>query len=470
MATISTLRSPLIALAAVLAVCLGAPTAYGGDNDDHPKKHSRKDHDSHSKKHRDHDDHHHHHSKKESSFGLSIQIGYQTCGSCGARYSGHHDCPRRTTIVYETCSRCGARYYGHHTCRYRETVIYQTCGSCGARYSGHHDCPRLSINYFRTCTECGVRFDIRIGHSCHSHRVVEYTTCDDCGVRYVVGSYHSCSPRVRISYIRCGDCGLSYEYGHHHSCSSRRTIVYTTCGDCGLRYLVGSSHTCYRPGLSFSFSYLRCGDCGISYLSGVHHSCTSITYTRCGHCGLSYRLGYYHACPPVVHTTVIQQTPVIVPDGPRVVPSQSTVAPLEGWDKLRRDAFDEAIKQFNQEASGNPSSGVPHVGLSIGYAMKGDDAGAIAAMRKALAMDADALKYVPTDERTKAMLTHLAGVYRKQAESSTGRAKDTWFMVAAIEAARREFTAAKIAADTAANLDDQDPSLANLQKFIESSK
>jgi tetratricopeptide (TPR) repeat protein len=250
-------------------------------------------------------------------------------------------------------------------------------------------------------------------------------------VRYIAGFHHACFPTFTFSYIRCGGCGLSYRHGFHHTCIHYHApLVYHACGSCGVRYLHGSVHTCYRP-----VYYIRCGRCSVSYRTTVRHVC---------------------AASPVVVTAVGAAAPVTPIELP----------PLEGWSMLGADQFDEALSDFDTALAGDPNRADAHVGRALALGMMGRDAEAIVAMRRAVDLDVYVLQDLPADDATRGMLGHLAETYRQQAEGAQ-RPVDLWFMIAALQAARRDYPAAASMLMKAVEAGDVQPSTGSLRQFIE---
>jgi tetratricopeptide (TPR) repeat protein len=177
---------------------------------------------------------------------------------------------------------------------------------------------------------------------------------------------------------------------------------------------------------------------------------------------LSYRTTFGHTC---ANRAVILESSQSVEVETTIAVEPASVEPLAGWAMVREGKLEEAVQGFEEVADASAESGLPHVGRAVALGMLGRDAEAIAAMRKGVELDPEALRYVPADEHMKSILGHLSETYRKQTAGAEAPL-DLWFMVAAIEAARADYPAAFAAIENADRLGDTEASTVALRRYI----
>ena len=168
---------------------------------------------------------------------------------------------------------------------------------------------------------------------------------------------------------------------------------------------------------------------------------------------MSYRTTVRHVCAA---------TPVVV----TAVGETAELPPLAGWSLLGGDKFEEAIEEFDSALELDPNRADGHAGRALALAMIGNDAEAVAAMRRAVDLDVNVLLNLPEDDATRGVLAHLTDVYRKQTEAAE-HPVDLWFMIAAMETARQDYPAAGTSLERAVEAGDVQPSTSSLRHFVE---
>ncbi len=138
----------------------------------------------------------------------------------------------------------------------------------------------------------------------------------------------------------------------------------------------------------------------------------------------------------------------------------------EAWDLLAGAQDTEAREAFECLARELPEDGLPGIGLSLAALRLARDDEGIAALREAVRADPDALRFVPVDERLRALIA-------AQATRLEARAKDRFadldalFGAAALRFMLGDLAAAHYAVKVARTLGDDDASAIILELVIE---
>jgi hypothetical protein len=137
----------------------------------------------------------------------------------------------------------------------------------------------------------------------------------------------------------------------------------------------------------------------------------------------------------------------------------------EAWDLLAEGRPGAAQDAFDCLAEALPDDGLPLVGYALAAAVLDLNETAIEAMRDALYVDPDSLRYVPDDERLHQQMVTLAERFEHRARQQYGDA-DALFMVAALRYLLDQLPAAYYAIDVAITIGDEDPSTLSLEQLI----
>ncbi len=137
----------------------------------------------------------------------------------------------------------------------------------------------------------------------------------------------------------------------------------------------------------------------------------------------------------------------------------------EGWDRLGEGNPYDAMHIFAEEADANPNDGVAKIGLGLAAAETGDLARGVWAMRRALRVDAESIRYVPVDRRIAGRIRALMSAYRADAQAPDKRA-DYSFMLAALHYLVDERAAARDEVRLALEYGDRSNSANNLDKML----
>jgi hypothetical protein len=132
---------------------------------------------------------------------------------------------------------------------------------------------------------------------------------------------------------------------------------------------------------------------------------------------------------------------------------------------LRNGDASGALHRFSTAARANPSSGVPKVGYALAAAELGRLEKAAWAMRRALRVDPDALRYASEYLLPQYAVDHLIGSY-KNSGGYRNQEVDAYFMLAALAYIQDEHEASK---DWIYKSGDNTASTRNLVGLIEES-
>eukprot|EP01026_Neomeris_dumetosa_P055292 TRINITY_DN50170_c1_g1_i4.p2 TRINITY_DN50170_c1_g1~~TRINITY_DN50170_c1_g1_i4.p2 ORF type:complete len:346 (+),score=17.31 TRINITY_DN50170_c1_g1_i4:85-1122(+) len=237
-----------------------------------------------------------------------------------------------------------------------------------------------------------------------------------------------------------------------------------------------------RIGYGSGYSNYRHGH-GSSYYrgSGSHYYGTRSRYGS----GVSvhYNTRSRNYCPPpqrrvvydhrpVYRETHVYRTPAAYCPPPRTVtvygsdraPKRVTID--QAWKQLGRGESRTALNSFSTLAEASPYKSLPKVGFALACAERGDLEGAIHAMRRAYATDADAIHYFPRDERLLRLVQDLEYRYIKRSEVAHGN-PDYHFMIGALAFLRHDMERAWVAVCKAEDYRDRSKSTRALRKVVE---
>ena len=146
--------------------------------------------------------------------------------------------------------------------------------------------------------------------------------------------------------------------------------------------------------------------------------------------------------------------------------SYETPAGRNGWDLLLAGDVNEAQRAFDRERLNVPGDGLPQIGQAITAGLLERYEEAVAAMRKALRDDPDALNEVPQNsqiaDQIRALLTHYRNITREKPEDI-----DALFMTAALRHLLQEDALAYFAIDKAIDAGDSDDIARMLKSVIQ---
>jgi hypothetical protein len=137
----------------------------------------------------------------------------------------------------------------------------------------------------------------------------------------------------------------------------------------------------------------------------------------------------------------------------------------EAWGMIADGNGSAALAAFVCLAREYPYDGTLMIGYAIANAMVGADESAVVAMRRAITVDAEAIRFVPGDERLDENLILLAQHYGELAKSPAWRA-DALFMMASLRAAVGNLTGAHFTISEAIRHGDTDPSATILRDTL----
>ncbi|MHC4429337.1 MAG: tetratricopeptide repeat protein, partial [Planctomycetota bacterium] len=138
----------------------------------------------------------------------------------------------------------------------------------------------------------------------------------------------------------------------------------------------------------------------------------------------------------------------------------------EAWGRLAAGDLETAAMAFECLSQALPDDGLPATGHALALALMGERAEAVPILRSALAVDPEALEFVPMDDALARSLRELAGLYEYQARRNYGDL-DALFMAGAVRYLLGDFAAARYALQAATTLGDTDDGALNLQALIE---
>lgn len=116
-----------------------------------------------------------------------------------------------------------------------------------------------------------------------------------------------------------------------------------------------------------------------------------------------------------------------------------------------------ALTAFACLAQEYPYDGLAGIGYAIANAMIGADESAVVAMRRAMSVDAESIRFVPGDEQIDQHLFSLAAHFGERAKDPSWRV-DGLFMMASLRAAMGDLTGAHFTITEAIRRGDDDPS------------
>jgi len=155
------------------------------------------------------------------------------------------------------------------------------------------------------------------------------------------------------------------------------------------------------------------------------------------------------------------------------LPQQREVLPrydeYEGWDWLERGYADKAMDIFAAQSQRNLAAGTPRIGFALAAASKGElDRGNLA-MRKALRVEPDSLRYINITRELQPTLNSIFREYQSLVAGQRDRhsGADDAFMFASIAYLKGEYQLAdQVLSDTIAN-GDYSESSRNLKQLLE---
>lgn len=141
----------------------------------------------------------------------------------------------------------------------------------------------------------------------------------------------------------------------------------------------------------------------------------------------------------------------------------------EAWRLIADGQTEAALTAFSCLAQAHPDDGLAHIGYAIANAMiepagAADDA-ALIAMRHAVTIDPDAIRYVPSDPDLDAVLTALLDHYVARAQEPQWRSSGL-FMMASLMTALGDYTGAHFTIGEAINSGDNDVSARSLRDVL----
>jgi hypothetical protein len=137
----------------------------------------------------------------------------------------------------------------------------------------------------------------------------------------------------------------------------------------------------------------------------------------------------------------------------------------EAWGLIAAGEVADALTAFACLADENPYDGLVKIGHSIAYAMIGFDELAVAMMRRAMTVDTESVRFVPSDEDLDHQILSLAAHFGEKAKDPMWRA-DGLFMMAALRAALGDIPGAHFTVAEAIRHGDDDPSAQQLRDLL----
>lgn len=329
-----------------------------------------------------------------------------------------------------------------------------------------------------------------------------YSSCDsDSNVSISIGlGYSSYGSYVGGSYYSGSSCAPSY---------TRCAPAYSYCGPsysyCAPSYYYGGASRCYYPYTRWGYGW-GCSPWGWgpSFYCPVTPVCAPATsYVAIGYGGgacFSAGGGSYYTttCRPLVYTSTayeVQAQPSVVAyhdwqqsmsstsNLDAVVlpaPAQSPVssaqqwepsgrqveATQQGWTLVAEGKARAAVAVFAVECEMDGNYAPAKVGYAIASALAGEGAAARWGMRRAFATPTPGIAYLPSVAGLTDILNVLSGsMWREMAGRQSSA--DDWFLLASIDYLRHDLASAQRAAQQAASLGDDSPSLLNLRSQIQ---
>ena len=178
-------------------------------------------------------------------------------------------------------------------------------------------------------------------------------------------------------------------------------------------------------------------------------------------------LRYYTAVPYTYVEPYVEERVEVYEEPVAVLPADHGAAlSAWAWILVRSDRPAEAMEEFVRVARTYPAAGVPRIGEAAALAMLGHLDRAVWVMRRAVRIDPEAVRYVPTDEGLRERFQRLVDRYRRR-EAHGISAPDAAFMLSALHALRGETEAAYAMIDLAIEVGDTSDGAAVLKAFLE---
>jgi hypothetical protein len=137
----------------------------------------------------------------------------------------------------------------------------------------------------------------------------------------------------------------------------------------------------------------------------------------------------------------------------------------QGWSLVAQGKAREAVAVFAVECELDGRYAPAKVGYAVASALAGEGAAARWGMRRALAIQTQTIAYLPSVDGLTAALNTLSGSLWREYASRPASADD-WFFLASVDYLRHDLASASRAAQEAADMGDDSPSLANLMAQI----
>ena len=128
--------------------------------------------------------------------------------------------------------------------------------------------------------------------------------------------------------------------------------------------------------------------------------------------------------------------------------------------------YDDALREFANEAPRHPSHGLPKIGYALSTAASGDLRRGVWAMRRALGVDPESIHYMTIDEPLRSRVAQLITRYRDN-DGAAVRNANAAFMLASLHYLLGETDSARIAIDLAVADGDRSTSTGNLKRLID---
>jgi hypothetical protein len=277
--------------------------------------------------------------------------------------------------------------------------------------------------------------------------------------------------RSRTSVTNITNVTRTTHNSHFHSQRTRRHFH---------RPVFGSWWTPYkRPKCrTSSFFAIRFGHPGFSLKFTKHGSRTAWHwwYGYGSPWYASSKYGYGHVCPTWRYRTWWRPTTIhhtwYAPRVTHVHHVYSAPAPTryievprepcpysygEAWGFLADGEAAAALTAFACLAQEYPYDGLANIGYAIANAMIGADQSAVVAMRRAMAVDAESIRFVPSDEDLDRAIISLAQHFGERAQDPNWRV-DGLFMMASLRAVLGDFSGAHFTITEAIRRGDDDQS------------
>ncbi len=176
--------------------------------------------------------------------------------------------------------------------------------------------------------------------------------------------------------------------------------------------------------------------------------------------------GYFRTEPYVYAPPTIVSPPqnvVRVEDAPS--PTRAPAGGSSGWTLLADGDYPAAIRVFGDDSTTQPHAGLPKIGYALSVALGGDLGSGVWAMRRAAAIDPQALSYLYPDPRINARVVEVLGLYQQRLRRDGD--PDAAFMVATLSYLAGDPYAARAAVDHARRAGDNAESTQNLLGLLD---